>query len=423
MRIEKRVVPRHYSRSTSGGNALLKEIGSTDGASESVDSSTKDNMRILSINRTEITEIGGVNKVVRRLNEELQRRGHQCSVLLLNERNLKKREEYIQGVHVIRINSLISKHAHGFNYSLLHFLGKHLKELNPDIIHIHHYRSLLTPEVLLFLRNKGYPVVFSPYYERLGHNTVSGKYLFGLYRSITKKMVQWPETLVANTEYTKKLLMEDFDLKSEKIETIPNAVDKIGFVPREKKSKSENDQINLLSAGVLDEKKGIQCMFPALRALKDTGHQVRLTIIGKGGFKPVLQKIAHDCQVDDLISWEDPISRDELYQKFADADIFFLLSREESYGIVVAEALAMGTPCIVSNTTALGEFTREPGCFGIDYPANPRELSHLVLRICTDGVQVGPFGDKIRTWENVVLDYEQLYQRIIEHTDATLAGT
>jgi glycosyltransferase involved in cell wall biosynthesis len=106
------------------------------------------------------------------------------------------------------------------------------------------------------------------------------------------------------------------------------------------------------------------------------------------------------------------VPQDELYQKLADADILFLLSREESYGIVVAESLAMGTPCIVSNTTALGEFMREPSCFGINYPPDSKELSKLILEIFTEDVKVGAFSDKIRTWEEVAIDYEYLYQRI-----------
>jgi hypothetical protein len=32
--------------------------------------------------------------------------------------------------------------------------------------------------------------------------------------------------------------------------------------------------------------------------------------------------------------------------------------------------------------------------------ANSKELVDLVLRICTDGVQVGPFSDNSRTWES-----------------------
>lgn len=372
-------------------------------------------MRILTINHSEITEIGGVNKNVRRLSEELQKRGHQCTVLQLNDGNLAK-EQYLQGVHVIRIKSRISRYAYDFNFSLLHFLAQHLGEIDPDIIHVHHYRSLLTPEVLLLLRSRGYPIVFTPHYERLGHNTLAGTYLFTFYRKATKQMLLWPDKVVANTEYTKKLLVEDFELKAEKIAVIPHGVERIEPRNKERIKRSANAEINLLSAGYLDEKKGIQYMLHALRELRNEGHRARLTIIGKGGFKPTLQRVARECYVGDLISWEEPVSQDELYQKLADADIFFLLSREESYGIVVAEALAMGAPSIVSNTTALAEFTKEPGCFGIDYPPNPKELSDLVLRICTDDVQVGPFSDKIRTWENVVVNYEQLYQRIIEHS-------
>ena len=334
-------------------------------------------------------------------------------MLQLNDGNLAK-EEYLQGVRVIRVKSRISRYTYDLNFSLLHFLAQHLGEIDPDIIHVHHYRSLLTPEVLLLLRRRGYPIVITPHYERLGHNTLAGRYLFTLYRNATKQMLQWPDKVVANTEYTKKLLVEDFELEAEKVAVIPNGVDRIELHEKGRIKRSANPEINLLSAGYLDEKKGIQYMLCALRELRNKGYRARLTVIGKGGFKPTLERVARECGVDDLISWEEPVPQDELYQKLADADIFFLLSREESYGIVVAEALAMGTPCIVSNTTALGEFTREPGCFGIDYPANPKELSDLVLRICTDGMRVGPFSDKIRTWENIAADYERLFQGAID---------
>ena len=103
----------------------------------------------------------------------------------------------------------------------------------------------------------------------------------------------------------------------------------------------------------------------------------------------------------------------ELYEKFRDADIFLLLSRSENYGIVVAEALALGTPCIVANTTALSEFTKEPGCSGIDYPPDPKELAELIIKIHESDVKVGPFSNKIRTWDEVAKDYEKVYVEML----------
>ena len=89
-----------------------------------------------------------------------------------------------------------------------------------------------------------------------------------------------------------------------------------------------------------------------------------------------------------------------------------LLSKNENYGITVAEALALGTPVIVTKHSALREFLSEPGCFGVDYPPNPREVAELILKIVNSDVKVGPFSRKIRTWEEVVKDYEEIYSTL-----------
>ena len=96
-------------------------------------------------------------------------------------------------------------------------------------------------------------------------------------------------------------------------------------------------------------------------------------------------------------------------------DIFLLLSNSEAYGITVAEALALGIPCIITKITALNEFINEPGCFGVNYPPDPTEVAKMVLKIYTDDVKVGPFSDKIRTWDKVSKDYENVYLDFLKH--------
>ena len=122
--------------------------------------------------------------------------------------------------------------------------------------------------------------------------------------------------------------------------------------------------------------------------------------------------IARRLNISEFVSWRGFISKNELIEEYKKADIFLLLSRSEAYGIVVAEALALGTPCIVTNTTALNEFTREPGCFGVDYPPDPKKVAELIIKIHESDVQVGPFSDKIRTWDKVAEEYERLYTNI-----------
>lgn len=369
-------------------------------------------MKILTLNSTDITQIGGINYSIKRVCEELVERGHECHVLSINPGSLPS-EECINGVNVIRVRSPISRRLYWFSPAMARFLSRNLgKSIKPDITHVHEYRSLLTPEVAYLLRSKRLPFVFSPHYDRFGYNTFAGKYLMNVYKPFGSTVFNRAERVITNSEYTKDILLADFNIRPEKIEVIPHGVDRLETL-RDKAGKAENTSISLLYVGVLTEKKCVHYIIQALGKLKKHDRQAHLTIIGKGDREPQLKKLAKTLDIEDSISWHQPLFGEELRRKFMEADILLLLSRDESYGIVVAEALAAGTPCIVTKTTALTEFLTEPGCFGVSYPPDPSEVADLIARIHDSDIQVGPFSPKIRTWDKIAIDYEKLYEGVI----------
>ena len=65
-----------------------------------------------------------------------------------------------------------------------------------------------------------------------------------------------------------------------------------------------------------------------------------------------------------------------------------LLSRSEAYGITVAEALSLGTPCIITENTALKEFSMEPGCFVVDYPPEPEKIASSIIEVYKNDVTI-----------------------------------
>lgn len=374
-------------------------------------------MKILTINCTDITQIGGVNLSIKRVAEELVKKGHECYVLSINPGNLPH-EEGINGVNVIRVKSPIAKHLYWFSPAMARFLRRNLgKSLKPDIAHIHQYRSLLTPEVAYLLKSKHLPFVFSPHYDRLGYNTFAGKHLMGWYKPFGCRTFKWAEKIIVNSEYTKDILLRDFNICSEKIEVIPHGVDNLE-TSKSKTKLVQDMSISLLYVGVLTGKKCVHHIIQALDELKKRGRQAFLTIVGQGDQEHELKTLAKELNVENNISWCGYLLGEELHCKFREADVFLLLSRDESYGIVVAEALAAGTPCIVTKTTALTEFLTEPGCFGVNYPPDPKEVADLIIKIHDNEVKVGPFSDKIRTWDEVAVDYERLYERIIRQTSS-----
>ena len=372
-------------------------------------------MKILSINQTDITQIGGVNFSIKRVSEELVRRGHECYVLSINPGNLP-REENIDGVNIIRVKSPMSKHLYGLSFSMGRFLRRSLgKSLNPDIVHIHDYRTLLTLEAASILRCKRLPFVLSPHYAREEYNTLAGKYLIRYYKPLGIWSFKWAKMVVTNSDYSKNMLVTEFDIYPEKIQVIAHGVDNLE-TPKEKITRAKEAPISLIYAGVLIEKKGVHYIIQAVAELKRRGIKASLVVIGEGDYKRELRELAENLQVEDCISWLSPLSRQELHRKFMEADMFLLPSRSESYGIVVAEALASRTPCIVSKRTALTEFLTEPGCFGIDYPPDPKELADLIVTIHDGEIKVGPFSHKIRTWDKVAADYEKLYDGVTGHS-------
>jgi glycosyltransferase involved in cell wall biosynthesis len=365
-------------------------------------------MKILNISSTEITSVGGVNFSILKVAEELVKRGHECHVINISLDNLPK-EEVINGINIIRIKSPLSKYLYQFSLSMAQFLLQYLgKNMKPDIIHIHEYRRLLTPEIAFILKTRHLPFIFSPHYARDEYSTWAGKYLLGIYKPFGKRSFDWSEEIIVHSGYTKNVLLEDFNIYPRKINVVPHGIDTLMF-PEGRVKKTRKSSISLLYAGVLIEKKGIHHVILALWEMKKRGKQASLTIIGKGNYENNLKILAKKLGVENNIFWCKPLSRDDLYLKIIEADVLLLLSRAEAYGIIVAEALAVGTPCIVTKTTSLIEFLSEPGCFGVDYPPNPKQVADKIIEIHDKETKVGPFSEKIRAWDKVTIEYERIY--------------
>ncbi len=364
-------------------------------------------MRVLLTNFMETTSGGGVNKAVREIATNLAREGHEMSVLQTNPVDLPSEEIY-GGFKIIRIKSRLGELIHNLSPEMYLYLKKHFRRLNPDVVHVHHYGTLLSSELMWFLKNKKCPVVFSPHYGTESHDTYSGKYLGNVFdKLLGKRSFDVPDKIICSSRFERENIQRVFDVEGGKIDLIPHGVD---CIETSREAKRNDQSISLIYYGWLIELKGVQYILEGLHELQNKFHKrATLTIIGEGRYKAALWKLANELGVESSISWYPFLFGEALYEKIRAADISLLLSRSENYGIAVGEVLAIGIPCIVAKRTALMEFLDEPGCFGIDYPPNATELAELIISIKESNLQIGPLSDRITTWNKVAERYGRVY--------------
>ena len=106
----------------------------------------------------------------------------------------------------------------------------------------------------------------------------------------------------------------------------------------------------LLFLSRLDEKKGCRLLIEAFAQVTQQNPELLLVMAGpdSSGLKSDLEQLAASYGIADRIVWTGMITGAVKWGAFRAADAFVLTSHSENFGIVVAEALACGTPVLLS---------------------------------------------------------------------------
>lgn len=347
-------------------------------------------------------DIGGVETDVKEISERLVLEGHEVEVITTDPSGKLKKNDVINGVKVTRFKSFAPGNAYFFAPKIYIYL----KNQNYDIIHAHSYHAL--PAFFAALSERKKKFVFSPYYHRGGH-TPFRNLLHKPYKFLGKMIFSRADTIICISEYEKRLVESDFDVEG-KIIKIPNGLNLSEFETlksnRNEEKDSEKKEKVLLYVGRLEEYKGVQHIIQSLPELED----FRLRIVGKGPYEKELQNIAKNTGVTEKIEWLKDLSRKELLECYADADLFLMLSSHESYGITVAEALATGIPCIVAKGSALDEFVDGINCIGIEKPLTKEKVIKALKGLKEAEKQKK--SDKVKgliDWKDVVDKIMEIY--------------
>jgi glycosyltransferase involved in cell wall biosynthesis len=137
-----------------------------------------------------------------------------------------------------------------------------------------------------------------------------------------------------------------------RVEVLPHALKAPGVGDRDELRRRYGfEGPTLVFAGRLVQQKALAV---ALRALAGNDG-VTLVLAGEGPERARIEGLAHELGLDGRVRFLGAQSRASVFELFRAADASLLSSSWESFGLVVAEALAVGTPVLATNVGGVGE--------------------------------------------------------------------
>lgn len=162
---------------------------------------------------------------------------------------------------------------------------------------------------------------------------------------------------------------------------------------------SHNKPLNLIFVGKLVEQKRIHVL---LKALKICHCEYFLKIVGEGPYRNDLEKMARELGIEENVQFLGKLPRDEVAKEMFNSDMFVMVSKHETLGLVYIEAMAAG--CVTVGTKGEGiDGIIESGKNGfLVTPDNEIELAKIIDYVwACDGSQI----DKIRLGGYVVASH------------------
>lgn len=154
--------------------------------------------------------------------------------------------------------------------------------------------------------------------------------------------------------YLKRLGVSEEDVSIYTVNTIERDrayIEKVQQGYARKKLGIGNKKV-ILTVGRLEAEKNHEALLTLFSSLPD---EYVLVCLGEGSLRTQLERKAQTLGVQDSLFFEGNVERDEIWNYYADADAFVLLSKAEALGIVFWEAMYMGVPVIGSSVPGIEE--------------------------------------------------------------------
>lgn len=230
----------------------------------------------------------------------------------------------------------------------------------------------------------------------------------------TKSIMKYLDILTAVSPPAASFVTQ---MTKKQLTIIPNGIDLNWFTPKEHKV---HKKPVITYVGRLEKRKGVKYLLLALHELHKTMPDVRLKIGGDGVDRVFLEEFVDEYEITNVefLGYVDNKQKLKLMQ---DADIFCSPALYgESFGIVLLEALACGTPTVGGANPGYEFVLNGRGAIGLVNPKDTADFARRLKLLISDDDLRQAWKDwaqdyiKQFDFPHIVDSYEKLYKQAIK---------
>jgi phosphatidylinositol alpha-mannosyltransferase len=384
-------------------------------------------VRIALVSPYSYTYPGGVGRHVEALAEELIRQGHHVRLLAPYDPDDRVAKFAHRGArpepreapeYFISLGRSVGIPANGavsnvnLTPSAVAVLSRELRHGDYDVVHVHEPNGAVASCFATEAARAPLVGTFHTYSTGFTNRIASGP--VGMRRLYNKLHVR-----IAVSEAA-RWTAERFNGGTYRV--IPNGVDIDAAPPGPKPA--AGDELRLLFVGRAEERKGLPVLLRAFEALQGVGVRARLTVIG-----PTEEEVAPYLLDTTGVEVVGRVADDEKWRLLHEADFLCAPSLGgESFGMVLTEAFAAGTPVVASDIAGYRDVVRD-GVDGVLVPAgDPAALGEAMHDLAVDPERRARMGEHARehaqrfAWKHVTEEVVDAYGDAIRIASAEPSG-
>jgi phosphatidyl-myo-inositol alpha-mannosyltransferase len=349
---------------------------------------------------------GGVQVHVRQLAAELRARGHRTTILAPGPRPSEDAGVRIVG-RPVRVPYRGTVAPISFSPGSWRRIRSAMRSFDPDVIHAH---EPLTPSTSMLAVLAASAPVVATFHASLDRSRLM-EFTGPALRQVSGRIGVAVAVSDAAASFLRRVVRVP-------VEIVPNGVDVRAFAHPGRPVQGLPAGPKILWVNRLDPQKGFEIMLRAFERLASEVGEAHLLVAGDGRDRALLRSLPR--QLRSRILRLGTVPHEELPRYHATADVFVApATGQESFGIVLVEAMAAGVPVVASDIAGYREVVRD-GVDGLLVPPNdPIALAAAIRRILSEPELAASLKDAGRSraeafsWLTVAPRLEAVYDRVL----------